>query len=384
MALSWDKLVQRWQAAGVLDAAAAERIRAFESGRKDKLGHGRPVALALGLGGLMMAAGVLLFVAAHWDRISAGQRFSIVLTFVAAFHLLASLVSKHFPVLATVFHAVGTACLGAGIFLAAQIFNLEEDWATGILLWAIGAAIGWWLRKDWIQAAFIAVLVPTWLAGEWRLQTWGFSASWLISAEGLFLLALAYLTAGRSDEDSPIRRVLTWLGWLALIPCAVFVFVGAWEFLPKILEIPAHLLLLGGTAFLAAPLVLSGLLRGWRIRAIWLNLAAIPWVFLLGTMRYDYANRNAPFLSFLWNEIGPYVWCALAAVGLIFSGIQDKRKERINLGLLAFGITVVAFYFSTVMSKFGRSISLIGLGLLFVLLGTLLEAARRRLVGHLK
>ena len=46
----------------------------------------------------------------------------------------------------------------------------------------------------------------------------------------------------------------------------------------------------------------------------------------------------------------------------------------------AFGITVLAFYFSTVMDKLGRSASLIGFGLLFLAGGWALERARRRLV----
>jgi len=34
-----------------------------------------------------MAAGVLLFVAAHWDDLSPTQRFLLVLTMIAGFHL---------------------------------------------------------------------------------------------------------------------------------------------------------------------------------------------------------------------------------------------------------------------------------------------------------
>ena len=64
-------------------------------------------------------------------------------------------------------------------------------------------------------------------------------------------------------------------------------------------------------------------------------------------------------------------WCAW--------GIRDGRVERVNLGAVLFAATVVAFYFSEVMDKLGRSASLIGLGILFLAGGWALERARRRL-----
>jgi uncharacterized membrane protein len=76
--------------------------------------------------------------------------------------------------------------------------------------------------------------------------------------------------------------------------------------------------------------------------------------------------------------------CALGSVGLIMWGLRETRKERINLGVAGFALTVLVFYFSSVMDKLGRSASLIGLGLLFLLGGWLLEKTRRRLVAGLE
>jgi hypothetical protein len=45
-----------------------------------------------------------------------------------------------------------------------------------------------------------------------------------------------------------------------------------------------------------------------------------------------------------------------------------------------FAATVLTFYSSQVMDKLGRSASLIGLGVLFLAGGWMLERARRRLV----
>ena len=75
-------------------------------------------------------------------------------------------------------------------------------------------------------------------------------------------------------------------------------------------------------------------------------------------------------------------WWAVGAVGLVAWGLRDGRTERINMGAAVFAATVFAFYFSEVMDKLGRSASLIGLGLLFLGGGWMLERFRRRLVDQ--
>jgi len=63
-------------------------------------------------------------------------------------------------------------------------------------------------------------------------------------------------------------------------------------------------------------------------------------------------------------------------------GLLERRRERINLGVAGFALTVIIFYFSDVMDKLGRSTSLIGLGVLFLFGGWVLERTRRQLVAR--
>lgn len=65
----WQRKLERWTQAGVIDAATAERIRAFELAHEESSGLRWLVLVFIGLGG------VLLFVAAHWDDMSPKWRF---------------------------------------------------------------------------------------------------------------------------------------------------------------------------------------------------------------------------------------------------------------------------------------------------------------------
>ena len=177
MAGTLEKRLERWVLAGVVDASTAARIRTFEDSQSSSERLRWPVLLAVALGGVLLCAGVLLFVSAHWDELSPAWRFTLVLFLVAVFPIAGALTEARFSALSTTFYAIGTVCVGAGVFLTAQIFNLEEHWPTGILMWAIGALAGWLLLRHWTQAALLALLVPGWLVGEWEVRTQGFAVS---------------------------------------------------------------------------------------------------------------------------------------------------------------------------------------------------------------
>ncbi len=366
MSESWQTTLARWNSAGLIDAASVSRIQSFETTREEPKHLRWPILIAISFGALMLAAGVLLFVSAHWDELSPASRFSLVLTMVAIFHVAGALFSERFPALSTALHGIGTATLGAGIYLAAQIFNLQEHWPGGIMLWALGAWMGWALLRDWVQAAFAALLTPAWLACEWIDMTTRMNGGEEIAAQGLLILALVYLSATTYNHREPVRRVLTWIGGITLIPLAIVAVPETWWGLDY--HVPYKLLFLGRGLGLVLPLLLAYWLRG---RKAWINVVAAAWVMLLA-----FVSPSA--------KLTPYIWAALGSLGLIAWGLHEARRERINLGILGFGMTVLFFYFSNVMDKLGRSASLIGLGLLFLLLAGGLEQTRRGLVAKVK
>ncbi len=377
-----DRRLERWLAAGVVDTATAEKIRAFEGAREGGAGRTLPVALALGFGGLMVAAGVLLFVAADWDQMSPALRTTAVLALVAVFHVGGAVAADRFEALATTLHALGTIALGAGIYLAGQIFNLNEHWPGGVLLWTVGAWAGWWLRRDWPQLALAAVLTPAWLTAEWSALD--ISNGWRIAAPeaGWFLLALAYVTVDRRWLTGAKERTLFWLGAIMLPVCSLELAgtvlarisregwqrsmpqPGAW-----IAPASGTTVAMAWTLAIVLPLLLAVVLRR---RAAWVNGTAAIWAVAL---------VNLPVLH---NRVWVYPWLAVGCVGLALWGLRERRAALVNFAAAGFALTVMAFYFETVMSKMGRSASLMGLGLLFLVGGYLLERVRRRMVDNVK
>lgn len=363
MSADWDAPLQRWLAAGLLDAQAAERIRDWERGRAPSQGLRWPVWVALAFGVILVGAGILLFVSARWDELSPGQRLTLVLLMLASFHAGGAAVAERFAGLSMALHTLGTLALGAAIALTGQVFQLEEHWPAAVLMWAAGAALAWYILRHWTQAAFAAVLFPYWLAGEWAVR-YHDDALTPVSA-GICALSITYLTARRAASDAPLRKALAWLGGVALIPAAALLAVSRIA-----TGVPFAAEAIGWAIGILVPLAIAVWLRGRE--AVW-NLCAVVWIAALAALRHADADT-----------LPVYLWCALGAAGLAAWGIREGRSERVNLGIAGFAVTVLTFYFSSVMDKLGRSVSLMGLGLLFLGGGWLLEKTRRRLIAQLR
>jgi len=376
--------VQRWTAAGLIDAQAGARILVFEARQERRATLRWPVFLAMVFGGILLAAGVTLFVAAHWSELSPAVRFSLVLLMAGLFHIGGAVLADGFPPLSTTLHALGTGTLGAAIFLTAQIFNLHEDWATGILLWAIGAAGGYILLRDWIQAALLALLAPAWLISQWTITTEQHPGGGRPLALGLVLTALCYLSARIGDQENTARRTMVWIGGIALLPCvgtAVAIAIEeAHPFRSSPLSFAA--LLVGWTVALGGPLVLAWLLRG---RAAWMNLLWAAWAYaLILAAGHSHSSGGSQYHRYLCATLALYALCTLGSVGLVVWGLYEKRKERLNLGIAGFAVSVLFFYFDSFMGKLGRSASLLILGVLCLAGGYVLEVTRRRLTARME
>jgi uncharacterized membrane protein len=369
-----EALLERWQEAAVIDPAIAGRIRTFEAQRETK--RSWAVITAIVFGCVMVAAGILLFVAAHWDGLSPTQRFLLVITKVALFHVAGAFFARRSPDLSLALHMIGTIALGAGIFLAGQIFNLEEHWPGGIMLWAIGAAVAWWILRDWAQGMLVALLVPFWLFGEWEVRVGDmYHRGDYLPVAFLLGLAVTYFTASQFGHRSALRRALTIIGALGIVTLVPALIFSSWDearwgywLVRK--PLPLSIRLTGWAFSLVTPLLLAWTLRG---RKTWQNALAAVWIWTLSQ------------ISRLWEpdeHIWFYGWSLIGCIGLIYWGVNDRRKERINLGMAGFAVTIIAFYFSEVLDKYGRSTVLISMGIIFLVGGYYMERLRRRLISH--
>jgi uncharacterized membrane protein len=229
-----ESLLNRWQSAGALDAETAARIRAYEAGQQQPAGLRWQVLVALILGAILLACGVVLFVSAHWEDLSPGWRYALVITMLAVFHPGGGFAREKFPWLSTTLHAVGTVAAGAAIALIGQIFNIQEHWPAAVLLWAVAALAGWALLRDQAQQTMLLLLVPAWMLSELDFHMTGHIGDDVYTGRFLFVWAILYLTFFAGSQRKAVQGILFGTGAVAGVTGIVLMLIGwrSWYGLP--------------------------------------------------------------------------------------------------------------------------------------------------------
>jgi uncharacterized membrane protein len=371
-----DEALRRWVAAGLIDGDAEARIRSFEAGETRHAGVRWQVILALAFGSILLAAGVALFVAAHWDALAPLWRFLITLAMVAVFHVVAIAVRDRFAWLATALHAVGTVAAGAAVFLTGQIFNIREDWSAGVLLCLLAAGAGWLLLRDQVQQLMTLLLLPAWVMSEWAYRTGQYDGSAQYEFRLLAIFSIVLMTAFLGSKRQLAESVLVIAGTVTLyisIPSLVASWAWDWRALPHLplsWKLAAWLVILACAA--------AGVL--------WKRVSLVPiGATLLLVVLLPFCHRQIQHFGSTQTEpnVLAYAVVALYSVLLAWFGVRQNLGSMINVGVLYFAITVGWFYFSDVMGKLDRSLSLMLLGVLVLGGGWLLEKMRRRLIAGL-
>ncbi len=371
--MAWEKYLERWVDAHLIDPLTADRIREFEH-RSDRQRLGLPARLAITFGAIMLCTGTFLFVSSHWDQIAPWQRFTVVLAMVAVFHIAGAVLGEKVPAIGMALHGIGTASLGAGIYLAGQIFNLEEHWPGGLMLWSLGAVLAWLVLRQWPQALLAALLVPAWIAGEWDVATEIYYRSWNIAAQGLLLLALLYISTPSKQSNRRLQMGLISIGSITLLPLLIDVIaaseIGGMGLGSGYKSLPSWLEYVGYIGAYLPILVFAAVTRKKRSLPIFVSAA---WINVL-VIICGYGSLESNLLL--------YVWIALAACAFCYWGVHENLRLFINYGIVIFALDLTGFYFSTVLDKLGRSMGLILLGAIFLAGGWVLNRLRTDLIAR--
>ncbi len=386
----YESLLNRWQSAGVLDADAAHRIRAYETKENSPAGItsrriGWQGMVALILGAILLACGVVLFVSAHWDQIGRGARYLLVIGMVSVFHFGGAWARKRYEGLSTAMHAVGTVSTGAAIALVGQIFNIQEHWPGAVLLWAIAAAAGWILLRDQVQQTLTLLLFPAWIFSELSFAAEGHIGQGVYLGRFLLTWAVLYLTFFLGSSRKVVQGILFAAAAITSI-VGTGMLLGSWVSWSAAQTFLTFSTRAWGWADIAALPLLIALFHFRKsfipaLVTVCFSMA-LPWCVQLRTRQYDYGNVHNSF-TYVVPNLWAHALVAAFAVFIIWWGVLQTSRALVNFGIVGFAITVIWFYFSDIFDRFGRSLGLIGLGILFLAGGWALEKMRRRLISQI-
>ncbi len=179
------------------------------------------------LGAVLLGLGLILFFAYNWDDMSKYAKLGVVFAGLTGTHFLADrLTKREMGRMAEGIHLLGTMFFGAGIWLIAQIYHLNEHYPNAFFVWALGALAMAWARPSVPQGILAAVLLIVWNGSELLdFDAVFHSAPFLILAG---LLPLAILRQSRVLGTLTVAAFITSLTMTAgildddLVPPALF------------------------------------------------------------------------------------------------------------------------------------------------------------------
>ena len=386
--------VQKLHEAGLI--TDEQRLKIIEHFQLKEEG-GKFLAIVSLIGAVLIAAGITLLIAAHWNEIPRGVKIATGLLLLLGFHAggwwLREVQGKYRKT-GEALHLIGSCLFLANIALIGQIYNIVSRPPNAFLLWWIGIAALPWLLRSKAQHVLLLIAFGIWFGFE--VNEHG-SLIYCESQRQILLyalLGLVYLGAGyclRRTPFSEFAGVTEKLGLLAFLifvyPLAWKDFYGGWEnseirqWFFSALGLFALLPLAAGIRNLRA------LTTQWR----WTWFAALlgMMVFMatvwFGCWQLDHAGGSRYFYrgeswSYLIGTLALFVFCLLQ----IQIGIQERSPFLVNLGVVFIALDILAAYCDLFGSMARTGVMFLVSGIFLIVFGVYLEKKRRTLMKQIK
>ena len=201
-----------WLDEGLIDAGQAEALRARYPVSDQDTPWSRIIVSSVGA--IVFGLGIILFFAYNWPDMHKVTKLALVFGAVLAthgtgFYLSASADAKRS--LVESLHVMGTMLFGAGIWLVAQIYHIDEHYPNAFFVWGIGALALAWAMPSVAQGLMAVLLVFLW--GSFEVFDFSSPTHWGSWVVLLGVLPLAWMQRS---------RVLLFFALVAFITLFVF------------------------------------------------------------------------------------------------------------------------------------------------------------------
>jgi uncharacterized membrane protein len=404
--------IEAWRSEGLIEPPQAEALQARYPASGPERAWSRVIFSVIGA--ILVGFGVVLFFAYNWAFLPKALKLALVFAGVLGSHGTALWLDRRGTAprsLVEGLHILGTMLFGAGIWLVAQIYHMDEHYPNGILIWSLGAlALAWSLPS--LAQGFLAVLLVLLWAGV-EVVEFHWTADWAPFLVGLGVVPLAWLQRSRVLLFFGLTALLAMLALTAFsteeelfVTMALFtsvLYIAAGLLVPAsafgtsapVFKILGFTVYLGGLYLLSFPgavEILDDLKFSGTLVMVYfagpLVAAAVAWLGVLATglhrldalWRWHWALLAAPVVLVTgmslevlpledWLSAAPFNLIYLAhCVVFIVQGSRGANPKLVSIACVLFALLVITRYLDLFDSLLLRSLIflLLGAGLFLV------------------
>ncbi|MDM8537104.1 DUF2157 domain-containing protein [Desulfobacterales bacterium HSG17] len=221
--------IDKWVKNGVIDSVQGETIKNQYPVPDQGISWGKIIFSTIGA--IIFGLGVILLFAYNWEKMSKYAKLGVVFSSLLTAHgfgLYLGRDSSSHKAAGQGLHVLGTMLFGAGIWLVAQIYHIDEHFPNAFVAWSLGALALAWAVPSISQGIIASILMVFWNGFEvfefrnpnhfaspiilscilplaWKLRSRALLGTGICS----FILALCF-TCSRVDDDLILPVIFFW------------------------------------------------------------------------------------------------------------------------------------------------------------------------------
>ena len=159
--------IDKWMSEGVITAPQAERIKGRYTDSDQGIAWSKIIFSSVGA--ILIGLGVILFFAYNWQKMPKFVKLVLVFSSLLAAHASGFILRRsdgRYKSIGEGLHVLGTMLFGAGIWLVAQIYHIEEHYPNAFLIWGGGATLLAWTLPSIAHGIIASALLVLWHSFE--------------------------------------------------------------------------------------------------------------------------------------------------------------------------------------------------------------------------
>lgn len=387
--------VDRWRQSGLITDEQSQAILDFESVGTPRFRLGirfnRLIVVLSTLGAVLIASGIISFVAANWQGMPAMAKLFLLIGGQTAAYWIGYQLQfvRGYPRVGEAIMFTGAVWFGANVFLVAQSYHLGTDNPDLMILWFLGVLpLAYLARSTSITVMAVGIFT---VGISWKAATWvdGPESAFLVMGS-LFLTAALLYSIGMLH----LRRANLKLHAGPYLISGALLAIGLAYVLTfnEVFEDTLSLTILDFQTLSGSYLALAGILSAVTVAALVVAVRNSDNNAVNPVGRYAEPGVVALVIAFGWftatlpfNSIALYVTAfnlllVLLIFGSIVLGIINRREALINVGIIFFVIDLSTRYIELTVDMLDTSLAFVVGGLLLLGVGYGMERARRQLL----
>jgi len=371
-----EDMIQRWVDEGTINNDQAEKMRADLAEYKKEHRSKKQVIAFSTIGAILIGIGAILFVASNWEKLGDSIKVLLLVGSTIGIHYAGyhfKYENQKYPRLGPALILLSALFFGASLFLIAQIYNINANNSTLVLIWVIGVLPLVYGYMSAPVAGLCSLLFYIWVSLLYFERT---ELEKLISIWDLYLMSgiAVYFIGILHGLAEKIKYAETPFKFIGLQAALFALFVHTFElgeyFADKI--VPAIYAVLG-VLFLAVLLSkpLRERLKGFQADA---SISIIALLMAGITLTTIYLPASEKTYMIIFNVI----FLVLLTL-LLYAGYNMEDIGIVSTAMFWFILLIFARYFDFFWELLPRSLFFMLGGLVLLVISIVLERKRREL-----